>query len=186
MSKKKKIAFGTVGALLVAAVLWCVGYLNDYYKADVPAVESYEVLNEVSKKVLEDGTLSIAGQILTTEEFELRLVLKDGLNGQALPDNTAVVQLDTTLYPDLEKEGIARDFVRMIQQARKEADFDVSDRITVIYTVNTPLLVEAIKEHSDYIADQVLAVAMRAEETAVSGAKTEELGDGQVAFVVER
>ncbi|MBR6674798.1 MAG: class I tRNA ligase family protein, partial [Alphaproteobacteria bacterium] len=137
-------------------------------------------------KVLEDGTLSIAGQILTTEEFELRLVLKDGLNGQALPDNTAVVQLDTTLYPDLEKEGIARDFVRMIQQARKEADFDVSDRITVIYTVNTPLLVEAIKEHSDYIADQVLAVAMRAEETAVSGAKTEELGDGQVAFVVER
>ena len=38
MSKKKKIAFGTVGALLVAAVLWCVGYLNDYYKVDVPAV----------------------------------------------------------------------------------------------------------------------------------------------------
>ena len=137
-------------------------------------------------KVLEDGTLSIAGQILTAEEFELRLVLKDGLNGQALPDNTAVVQLDTTLYPDLEKEGIARDFVRMIQQARKEADFDVSDRITVIYTVNTPLLSEAIKEHADYIAEQVLAVAMRAEDTAVSGAKTEELGDGEVAFIVER
>jgi isoleucyl-tRNA synthetase len=136
--------------------------------------------------VLEDGTLSIAGQILTSEEFELRLVLKEGLNGQALPDNTAVVQLDTTLYPDLEKEGIARDFVRMIQQARKDADFDVSDRITVIYTVNTPLLADALKEHADYIADQVLAVAMRAEDTAVSGAKTEELGDGEVAFVVER
>ena len=57
MSKKKKIIFGTVGVLLAAVVLFCVGYLSDYYKADVQAVESYEVLNEVSKKVLEDGTI---------------------------------------------------------------------------------------------------------------------------------
>ena len=60
MSKKKKIIFGTVGVLLAAVVLFCVGYLNDYYKADVQAVESYEVLNEVSKEVLEDGTIVYA------------------------------------------------------------------------------------------------------------------------------
>ena len=73
MSKKKKIAFGTVGALLVAAVLWCVGYLNDYYKVDVPAVESYEVLNEVSKKVLEDGTI-----VYVSEKADTGLIFYPG------------------------------------------------------------------------------------------------------------
>ena len=73
MSKKKKIAFGTVGALLVAAVLWCVGYLNDYYKADLPAVESYEVLNEVSKKVLEDGTI-----VYVSEKADTGLIFYSG------------------------------------------------------------------------------------------------------------
>ena len=63
----------------------------------------------------EDGTLAIAGQTLFAEEYELRLVIKDGMSGQALPDNTAVVILDTTVDAELEEEGIARDFVRMIQ-----------------------------------------------------------------------
>lgn len=67
----------------------------------------------------EDGTLAIAGQTLFAEEYELRLVIKDGMSGQALPDNTAVVILDTTVDAELEKEGIARDFVRMIQALRK-------------------------------------------------------------------
>lgn len=84
-----------------------------------------------------DGTLTIAQQTLLSEEFELRLLLKEGLQGQALPDNTAVVQLDTRVLPELEREGIARDFVRMIQQARKEADFDISDRIMLQYNGST-------------------------------------------------
>lgn len=60
MSKKKKLAFGTVGALLVAAVLFCVGYVNDYYKANVQAVEAFEVENAVAREVLEDGTIVYA------------------------------------------------------------------------------------------------------------------------------
>ncbi|MGN1063332.1 MAG: DUF5915 domain-containing protein, partial [Alphaproteobacteria bacterium] len=110
---------------------------------------------------------------------------KEGLQGQALPDNTAVVQLDTTLYPALEKEGIARDFVRMVQQARKDADFDVSDRITVTYAADTDKVTAALKEHESYIADQVLAVSM-VNAAAVSAGKTEELGDGHITFAVAR
>lgn len=132
-----------------------------------------------------DGTLSIAGQTLNADEFELRLVLKEGLQGQALPDNTAVIQLDTAVYLDLEKEGIARDFVRMVQQARKEADFDVSDRIKLTYAPNTALVETALGELSDYVADQVLAVQMdRVEE--IEGVEPQELGDGKITFKVER
>ena len=135
--------------------------------------------------VREDGTLYIAGQVLNVDEFELRLVLKEGLTGQALPDNTAVVQLDTKVYPELEKEGIARDFVRMIQNLRKDSGFDVSDRITIVYAPSTTLIAEALELHKNYIMEQVLALDM-AKKDAVQDALTEDIGDGQVSVAVAK
>lgn len=134
----------------------------------------------------EDGTLSIAGQVLNPDEFELRLVLKDGEAGQALPDNTAVVVLDVTLRPELEREGIARDFVRVVQAMRKESGFDVSDRIEVAYTSADPVVSEALKEHGDYISEQVLAVAFEEKAELADDAKTEEVGDSKVTFTVKK
>ncbi len=128
-----------------------------------------------------DGTLNIGGQTLEPEEYELRLVLKDGLNGQALPDNTAVIQLDTQVLPELEREGIARDFVRMIQAARKEQGFDISDRICLYYQTDSALIKEAVAEHQKYICEQVLATQLSAEK-ALTTPITEELGDSSVSF----
>ena len=129
-----------------------------------------------------DGTLAIAGQTLLPEEFELRLVLKEGLAGQALPDNTAVVQLDTTVDVTLEREGIARDFVRMIQARRKEKNLNISDRITLGYTTESELVRAAIAEHQAYITEQVLATQIS--ETVPPDAATEDLGDGKITFDV--
>lgn len=129
-----------------------------------------------------DGTLAIAGQTLLPEEFELRLVLKEGLAGQALPDNTAVVQLDTTVDVTLEREGIARDFVRMIQARRKEKNLNISDRITLGYTTESELVRAAIAEHQAYITEQVLATQIS--ETVPSDAAKEDLGDGKITFDV--
>lgn len=132
----------------------------------------------------DDGTLSIAGQTLNPDEFELRLVLKDGKAGQALPDNTAVVVLDTEIRPELEREGIARDFVRAIQQKRKDSGFDVSDRIEVMYDSDSSIIPEALKEHADYISEQVLAVKF-AEQKGLTG-DTEEVGDGRITFAIKK
>lgn len=128
-----------------------------------------------------DGTLLIAGQTLLQEEYELRLVLKEGMQGQALSDNTAVIQLDTRILPELEKEGIARDFVRMIQSLRKEKDLDVSDRIRLSYYTQSALVKEALAEHQKYITEQVLATKL---ENVPTGDlfKTEELGDRTISF----
>ena len=131
-----------------------------------------------------DGTLAIAGQTLTADEFELRLVLKEGLTGQALPDNTAVVQLDTTVDPALEREGIARDFVRMVQSRRKDRNLDISDRITLAWRTESELVRAAIAEHGTYIMEQVLATAMS--DVVPADAVTEELGDGTITFDVIR
>ena len=107
-----------------------------------------------------DGSLSIAGQTLSPEEFELRLILKNNVAGTALPDNTAVVMLDININDDLKQEGIARDFVRLVQNARKEAAFDVSDRIvTEFYAVNS-FVATAVQTYSDYIKEQTLTLSL--------------------------
>lgn len=131
-----------------------------------------------------DGTLAIAGQTLNPDEFELRLVLKDGKAGQALPDNTAVVVLDTEIRPELEREGIARDFVRVIQQKRKDSGFDVSDRITVAYTSGDETVLAALRENKAYISEQVLATAFD-EQKGLTG-DTEEVGDAAVTFKIAK
>ena len=131
----------------------------------------------------EDGTLSIAGQTLFAEEYELRLVIKDGMSGQALPDNTAVVILDTAVDADLEKEGIARDFVRMIQALRKSKDFDISDRIKLAYTSDNATVKTAIAEYADYIKEQVLALEI-AENGNLTEPTVDELGGAEVRFDV--
>ena len=130
-----------------------------------------------------DGTLSIGGQILNADEFELRLTMKEGFKGQPLPDNTAVVQLDLTVHPELAREGIARDFVRMVQQMRKDKDLDVSDRICLNWSSESAEVKQALSEHKDYIAEQVLATSFT--EFANSG-KTEELGDSNITFDIQK
>ena len=130
-----------------------------------------------------DGTLAIAGQTLLAEEYELRLVINDGMSGQALPDNTAVVILDTEVDENLEKEGIARDFVRMIQALRKTKDFDISDRIKLAYSSDNNKVKTAITEYADYIKEQVLALEI-AESTSISEPTIDELGGAEVKFDV--
>ncbi|MBQ7659566.1 MAG: isoleucine--tRNA ligase [Alphaproteobacteria bacterium] len=106
----------------------------------------------------DDGTLNIAGLNLTPDLFEVRLEMKEGVAGLAFAENKAVITLDTTLTPTLLREGMARDFVRLVQTLRKQKDFNISDRITLCWQTNSVELQTALKENAAYIAEQVLAV----------------------------
>jgi len=75
------------------------------------------------------------------------------------------VILDLTITPELEAEGRARDLVRMIQQARKDAGLHVADRISLAVDVPADFKA-AMAAHGDYIKEQTLAV------TLVEGAST--------------
>ena len=65
--------------------------------------------------------------------------------------------LDVTASPELEAEGTARDVVRFVQQARKEAGFNVSDRI-VLGVASTPDVIDALATHLGRVTEAVLAV----------------------------
>ncbi len=105
-----------------------------------------------------DGTLSIAGQTLTTDLFEVRLNMKEGVAGQSFAENKAVVTLDTNVTEDLRREGMARDFVRLVQQLRKDKDFNISDRIELCYATDNAELAKALADNKSYLSEQVLAV----------------------------
>ena len=100
--------------------------------------------------------IEIAGQILSPEEYEIALEPSDPVNTASLRSNESVVVLDMEITPALEAEGAARDLIRTIQQARKEADLDVTDRIEVEIKWS-PSDLEGVKVHEEVIMSAVLA-----------------------------
>ncbi len=80
-------------------------------------------------KDLGEGIYEIGGENLHPGEYEFRYEPKGNLEAQGLGE--ILVGLDTTITDELRKEGILRDLIREIQEARKEANFNISDRITI-------------------------------------------------------
>ena len=105
---------------------------------------------------LEDNSIEIAGHILESHEYDMALEPADPTTTASLKSNDAVVILDTKVTPELEAEGSARDLIRTIQQARKDSDLEVTDRITVEVSWS-PAEIDAIKNHEPAVMAAVLA-----------------------------
>jgi isoleucyl-tRNA synthetase len=75
-------------------------------------------------------------------------------------DGAYMAALVTELTPKLIEEGLAREFVRRVQDLRKQADFEISDRID-LYIECTPGLRHAIEEFREYIAVETLAMVIQ-------------------------
>ena len=76
-----------------------------------------------------------------------------------MPDNTAVVVLNTETNAELIAEGLANDALRFIQDSRKAAGLDVSDRIKLTYSADIALH-NAIEAHKERIMHDALIVEM--------------------------
>lgn len=70
------------------------------------------------------------------------------------------VQLDVTLTPELKREGLAREVVRFVQNARKSAGLNVDDRIELSLTTDDDELTQAIDEHAGAIRQETLAIIL--------------------------
>jgi isoleucyl-tRNA synthetase len=113
-------------------------------------------------------TLLAAGHVtVPVGEVEVRLGWADlrfrveGRGGfAAAADRELIVALDTTMTPDLQRKALARHLVHQIQLMRKEARFNVDDRIRIAVDAHGDVAA-AIEEHSRYICGETLAVALR-------------------------
>ncbi|MGO4342266.1 isoleucine--tRNA ligase [Pedococcus sp. 2YAF34] len=110
--------------------------------------------------VAEDGTVTAGGLDLVEGEYTLETVVDSGARGGSqatamLPGGGFVV-LDTEVTPELAQEGLARDVVRAVQQARRDAGFEVTDRISLTVT-GSQAVWEATVAHQALIVEETLA-----------------------------
>lgn len=103
------------------------------------------------------GKLFVSGIELLAEEYTLVMEPENGIKGvKALSNSIGLVKIDLEITKELEEEGIARDLVRFIQQTRKEAGFEVSDRIK-LNIKSDPNLEPVLANYGPFITDQTLS-----------------------------
>ena len=115
-----------------------------------------------------DGICKIAGYELQPNEFEIKVEVLGSFKGKSTSDNSAVVLLDTEITPELKTEGIIRDFIRAIQESRKNQDFNISDRITIKYFSNSGDIIDGIEKFKSEISSTTLATQISLENAPLS------------------
>ena len=136
---------------------------------------------------IESDKVTAGGVELRDGEFSLRLVATgEGERGSAaLSDGSGIAVLDLTVTDDLRREGVARDVVRLVQQARRDAGLHVSDRIRLVLGVPPEMMV-ALREHEQMLGAETLSREIRIVDVAAAGAPTTTLDDLPLHVGVER
>ena len=128
--------------------------------------------------------LDIDGQeiVLLEEDLLIDMAQMEGYVSES--DHTITVVLDTNLTPELIEEGFVRELVSKIQTMRKEAGFEVMDKIRV-YAKDNDKIVDIMKNHGDEIKSEVLAEDIVTGET--KGYEKEwNINSEKVTMAVER
>jgi isoleucyl-tRNA synthetase len=117
---------------------------------------------------LSGDNVSVNGVALEQGEYEISLVAKDESSEDKLigilPGGGFVI-LNRVVTEELAAEGLARDVIRAIQQARKDADFDVSDRIKTVLSGDA-FVVAAISAHEELVKSETLTLELSLLESA--------------------
>ena len=129
------------------------------------------------------GVVTCVGVKLEPSEYTIETVVADGAGATAMLSGGGFIVLDTAVTPELAAEGLARDVVRAVQQARRAAGFEVSDRISLA-VAGTPAARAALAAHQQLIASETLATTLDlVEATALDGdplaSEPTAVGDGE-------
>jgi isoleucyl-tRNA synthetase len=135
-------------------------------------------------KVTPEGRVIVGGVELLDAEYERTLLPQPGVAAVELPRGSGLVILDTAVTPDLAIEGMARDVIRVVQQARRDRGLSVSDRI--ILTIDAPdAVVLGVQAHELLLRSETLAEEVR--YASIEGGFIGEAGEGLAITVgVER
>jgi isoleucyl-tRNA synthetase len=114
------------------------------------------------------------------EEVEVRALAKEGF--AVAEEGAYVAALVTDLTPELVQEGLAREFVRRVQDLRKSADLDVADRIELFVEASAGLR-SALEAHQDYITAETLTSNLVFRSPPEEASRTEDAFDGEKVTV---
>ncbi len=103
------------------------------------------------------ATVEVNGETVTLSPEEVVVTETPREGWSVASDSGATVALDLKVTEELRRAGLARDAIRMIQEARKNSGLDVTDRIALRWTSADATVVAALTEHAGLITDEVLA-----------------------------
>ncbi len=120
------------------------------------------------KKLEQEGTLTVSvnGEMLTISREDIETVHEDIKGWLVESGNVLTIALDTELTEELINEGFAREFVNRVQNMRKDAGFEVTDRIKISYRTSKRLQ-RALQAMARYVAAETLAVELSENLSAV-------------------
>ena len=177
LTKKIKPNFKTLGKVYGPRMKEIAAAFGTLDQATISAVQRAEAAGE-------SYTLSLPGGEVTLNPGDYQISSED-LPGWLVASHGALtIALDVELTDELRKEGLARELVNRIQNLRKAAGFEVTDRITVAIAPN-PALQEALESFGNYVCAQTLARDIRF-EAEPAGAVEVEWEDGTLAIAVVR
>ncbi|HSG72710.1 MAG TPA: DUF5915 domain-containing protein, partial [Planctomycetaceae bacterium] len=105
----------------------------------------------------ESVTIELDGNEIALEPDDVLVSTEQAADWAVGDDKGIQVALSTKLTPELEREGIARDFVRQVQQLRKDANLEIESRIIIYYHTDSKIIQAAIAEWDEYIRSETLA-----------------------------
>ncbi len=163
LNVKKVRVLDATGEAVAYSLLPLPKQLGQKYGSKFPAIRQALMENDAESAAalfLNGESVNISlptGEQFTIlpEEIEVRIQAREGY--AVASEGSYLAALVTDLTPELVQEGLAREFVRRVQDLRKQADLQISDRIQVFYAA-TPMLAEAVDHYQDYIMSETLAV----------------------------
>jgi len=130
----------------------------------------------------ESFTLDVNGLVIEIAPADVLVTPQPKPGFAVASEGTLVVALDTNITPELRAEGLAREFVRHVQDLRKIAEFDISDRI-VTYYVASDVLANAIQTFAEYIKNETLTVELVAGAAPENSPTDEDKFDGETVKI---
>ncbi|HET6423566.1 MAG TPA: DUF5915 domain-containing protein, partial [Planctomycetaceae bacterium] len=134
---------------------------------------------------LRDGqsvTIQVDAESIELVPEDVSLSVENAAGWASAADGDIEIALSTALTPALLREGMARDFVRHIQQLRKDANLEIEQHIRVMYSTTDAEVLETVKEWSDYVRGETLADALVAGD--VADAKSVNVGEATVKLAI--
>jgi len=121
--------------------------------------EEIKNFNKEQIKLLENGSsieIIIDGETISIQKDDVEIVSHEIEGWFVETESGVTVAVDTELTQDLIDEGLAREFVNRIQNMRKDAGFEVTDKIMINFNGSSEFI-KAIQKFSDYISNETLA-----------------------------
>lgn len=145
------------------------------------ALRMYKDEHEAQIKVRQPlSQLTYGGERL--DDFYESIIAEEVNVKRVVHGDFEFVTLDKTITPELAREGLAREVIRHVQAARKNAGLQVDDRISLSLSTEDATLQGAIKEHEEAIATETLAQAVTGESYAYSTTVTIEGAELQISL----